>query len=290
MCLSVPELPEVETVRRGLERTLVGKVIVGGAVASPKILKPPIADPSQFIAAVRGDRIQNVRRRGKHLIFGLESGYSLVSHLKMRGHMRVTRAAEPVAAGPQETPEKFLRLSLDLDDGSQFRFYDIWGWGEMRRVRDTQEEIARWVPALATMGPEPLSEDFTGDALRQAAGRRANSSIKACLLDQDVVAGIGNIYADESLHRAGIDPSRRAGSLTPAQWERLRDQIRAVLGEAVGGSGTVSDNFFDTGGEPGRYVPRVYDRAGEPCLACGTTLVRTKVAGRTTVSCPKCQD
>lgn len=285
----MPELPEVETVRRGLEPRLKGRIIVGGEVPSPKILKPPVSDPAEFLAAVRGERIQNIRRRGKHLIFGLESGYALVSHLKMRGHMRVTGVSAAATAGAPEMPEKFLRLRLDLDDGAQFRFYDIWGWGEMRLVRDTPEEIARWVPALGTMGPEPLSDDFTPDALRQTAERHAKTSIKACLLNQDVVAGIGNIYADESLHRTGIAPSRRAGALTSDEWRRLHDQIRAVLGEAVGGSGTVSDNFFDTKGEPGKYVPRVYDRAGKTCLECGATLVGSRIAGRATVSCPNCQ-
>lgn len=286
----MPELPEVETVRRGLERRLVGKVIVGGVVPSPKILRAPVTGPSEFLTALRGQRIQNVRRRGKHLIFTLGNGYALVSHLKMRGHMRVVGEGRSTPVdGAEQMPEKFLRLALDLDDGSQFRFYDIWGWGEMRLVPDREEEIARWVPALSTMGPEPLSDEFTADRLREAAGRHAKTSIKACLLNQDVVAGIGNIYADESLHRAGIDPSRRAGSLNPDEWRRLRQEIRAVLTEAVEGSGTVSDNFFDTKGEPGRYVPRVYDRAGKPCLVCGTTLVGSKITGRSTVSCPKCQ-
>lgn len=282
----MPELPEVETVRRGLAHRLVGRVIVDGDVPSPKILKSPVTDPQEFLAAVRGARVQNVRRRGKHLIFGLDNGYALVSHLKMRGHMRVLGKESKSGGAPDD---KFLRLVFDLDDGSQFRFYDIWGWGEMRLVPDNPRAIEAAVPALASMGVEPLSEDFTVEALRKAAARHPKTTVKACLLNQDVVAGIGNIYADESLHSAGIEPSRPAGSLTDAEWKRLHHAIRTVLGEAVQGKGTVSDNFFDTSGVPGGFVPRVYDRGGQPCLTCGTTLTKKKIAGRTTVSCPSCQ-
>src|SRR5579862_7594773 len=165
-CLRVPELPEVETVRRGLERGLVGKVIVGGAVLVPKLLKPPVTNPAQFLEELRGQRVENVRRRGKHLIFGLSNGYALVSHLKMRGHMRVLGFGKDRDA----ESDKHLCIALDLDDGSQFRFYDIWGWGEMRLVPDHPAEIAAYVPALATMGVEPLSEEFTVGELKRAAG------------------------------------------------------------------------------------------------------------------------
>lgn len=289
----MPELPEVETVRRGLARGLVGRTIVGGDVPSPKILRPPVSDPEQFLAAVRGQRIQNVRRRGKHLIFGLGNGYALVSHLKMRGHMRIVNEkdfAHGAVGAPADGPaDKFLRLAFELDDGSEFRFYDIWGWGEMRLVPDSPEAIARAVPAIASMGPEPLSDEFTVEALRQAAGRHAKTSIKASLLNQDVVAGIGNIYADESLFRAGINPARRVETLTAEEWERLHAAIREILSKAVGGHGTVSDNFFDTSGAPGRYAPKVYGRGGEPCPVCGEPLRSARVAGRATVFCARCQ-
>ncbi len=283
----MPELPEVETVRRGLELCLVGKTIVDGSIPVPKLLKPPMTDPAQFLDQVRGLGVQNVRRRGKHLIFGLSNGYALVSHLKMRGHMRVLC---PGQDREQDTANgKYLCIVLDLDDGSRFEFRDIWGWGEMRLVPDDPGAIEKYVPALATMGVEPLSEDFTAEELRRAALRHPKTTIKACLLNQDVVAGVGNIYADESLHRAKIKPQRLAGDLSEAEWASLHREIRSVLQQAVVGQGTVSDNFFDTQGRPGKYVPRVYDRADLPCLECGATLVRTKVAGRGTVYCPSCQ-
>lgn len=286
----MPELPEVETVRRGLEPYLVGRKITAVRVVVPKMLKGPVADPDEFTQSVIGKTITAIRRRGKYLIFDLDSGYHLLFHLKMRGHMRVV---------PRHTPDdKYLALGITVganqvgeDDASpresyEMRFHDIWTWGEARLL-DTDELQSH--PSLSAMGVEPLSASFSGETLRTSLSRRPKTAVKAALLDQGVLAGVGNIYADESLFRSGILPYRPAGELTSTETETLSQEIRAVLTEAIGDGGTVSDNFFDTGGSPGRYVPQVYDRGGQPCIRCGTTLVRTRIGGRGTVYCPNCQ-
>lgn len=274
----MPELPEVETLRRGLERHLTGAVIARTRVPVPKILKGPVADPAAFDAALRGRRIESVRRRGKHLIFALAPGYYLLLHLKMRGQLLVVPRAQD--------DEKYLVAAVELADGRELRFHDMWTWGEMRLL-DAPALDAH--PPLRSMGPEPFSDEWTPRALRESLVRRPRAAVKAALLDQTVVAGVGNIYADESLFRARISPSRPAGSLTETEANRLHAVIRAVLEEATDGGGTTSDNYVDTDGRVGRYTPRVYDRAGEPCSRCGGTLLRTKITGRGTTYCPACQ-
>ena len=274
----MPELPEVETLRRGLERLLVGSTIEAVHVSVPKMMRGGMASPEEFCGILNGCRIESVARRGKHLIIALDSGYYLLLHLKMRGQLFVM---------PRESEvEKYLALTVELDGGRDLRFHDMWRWGEFSLLSAT--ELAA-LPSLRAMGVEPLSEEFTPDVLGRALARRAKTTIKAALLDQTVVAGIGNIYADESLFRSGILPLRMAGNLMPAEIERLYTEILKVLLEATGDGGTASDNFFDTEGAAGRYIPRVYDRGGAPCLSCGTILVRTRITGRGTVYCPVCQ-
>ena len=275
----MPELPEVETLRRGLERHLTGRVITHVRVFIPKMLKGGVADPTEFAAALKNQHIESVGRRGKHLIFGLGCGYYLLLHLKMRGQLLVV---------PRELEEgKYLAAALEMDDGSELRFHDMWTWGELRLM--TEAELAAH-PSLAAMGLEPFSEEWTPQALQQSLSRRARTSVKAALLDQTVVAGVGNIYADESLFRAGIGPLRPAGSVTAQEAARLHGAIRTVLAEATGDGGTTSDNYVDTDGRVGRYTPCVYERGGKPCLQCGTPLTRIKVTGRGTVYCPSCQN
>jgi formamidopyrimidine-DNA glycosylase len=198
-------------------------------------------------------------------------------------------------AGGEPGPYHCVTLRLSGNNGvaegeggeaTDLRFYDMWTWGEMRAL--TADELAEAAPALAEMGPEPLEPDWGGEQLAAAlAGRR--TAVKPTLLDQTVVAGVGNIYADESLFRAGINPRRPAKSLSAAEADRLAREIRAVLTEAVEGGGTTSDEYVDLAGAVGRYTPRVYDRGGEPCPNCGTALTRIKLGGRGTVFCGGCQ-
>lgn len=193
---------------------------------------------------------------------------------------------------PRHTPDdKYLALGITVSanqgvEPRELRFHDIWTWGEVRLL-DDDELLSH--PSLAAMGTEPLSDSFTGETLRNSLSRRPKTAVKSALLDQEIVAGVGNIYADESLFRSGIRPGRPAGSITRDEAQRLCLQIRTVLAEAIGDGGTVSDNFFDTAGNPGRYRPRVYDRGGQPCPQCGATLERTRMGGRGTVYCPSCQ-
>lgn len=274
----MPELPEVETLRRGLEKHLTGRVLGETRVLVPKMLKGTISDPDVFSSSLSGARIESVGRRGKHLIITLETGYYLLFHLNMRGQLRITSADAPV--------DKYLAAVFPLGSGSELRFHDIWRWGEMRLV--SLKGLAEH-PSLAGMGPEPLSGNWTAEQLRANLAKRPKTAIKTVLLDQSIVAGVGNIYADESLFRAAIQPLRPAGSLTLDETRRLRDEICAVLTEAVEGGGTTSDNYVDTEGRIGRYAPRVYDRGGKPCVTCGESLTRIRVTGRGTVYCRACQ-
>ena len=274
----MPELPEVETLRRGLEQRLIGRTMGIPRVRVAKMLKGTVSDPLVFGNRLQSSRIESVGRRGKHLIIALDSGYYLLLHLNMRGQLLVT---------PSETPEgKYLAAAFPLDDGHELRFHDMWTWGEMRLV--SQEELAAH-PALSVMGPEPFSEEWTPRRFLEGLARRPKTVIKTILLDQGLVAGIGNIYADESLHRAGIHPLRPAASLNEAETERLHREIRAVLSEATDGGGTMSDDYVDVEGRVGRYSPRVYDRNGQTCLSCGHPLTKIRVTGRGTVFCASCQ-
>ncbi len=274
----MPELPEVETLRRGLARHLTGRTVGVTRVPVPKMLKGTVTDAAVFGESLRGVRIDSVGRRGKHLIIALDSGYYLLLHLNMRGQLLVL---------PGDAPDgRYLSAAFALDDGRELRFHDMWTWGEMRLA--TADELAAH-PALSRMGPEPLEEAWVPAHLRDGLAKRPRTAIKAVLLDQTVVAGVGNIYADESLFRAGVQPLRPAGSLSEAEIGRLHRAIRQVLGEATAGGGTTSDNYVDAEGQIGRYVPRVYDRGGLPCVSCGAALTRVRVVGRGTVYCAACQ-
>ena len=274
----MPELPEVETLRRGLEKHLVGRTIVEVRVQVSKMIKGTLLEPDVFKKSLEGTKILSVGRRGKHLINKLDSGYYLLLHLNMRGQLLMVPSDEPEA--------KYFAAAFLLDDGVELRFHDMWTWGEMRLVSET--ELSEH-PALRDMGPEPLSEEWSVQDLQTGLAKRPKTAIKAVLLDQAVLAGVGNIYADESLHRAGIQPLRLTGSLTMSEATRLHSEIKAVLTEATESGGTISDNYVDADGQIGRFVPRVYDRGGKPCVSCGTELTRIRVTGRGTVFCALCQ-
>ena len=274
----MPELPEVETLRRDLERHMVGRKIVAVRVLVPKMLKGAVTETAQFSQILQSASVSQVNRRGKHLIIALNSGYYLLLHLKMRGQLSVVPAGAP--------DEKYLAAEFVLHDEQAVRFADMWTWGELRLL--THAELSTH-PSLSAMGQEPLSAEWTPQSLQRSLARRPKTSVKAALLDQSVVAGVGNIYADESLYRAKIAPDRTAGSLSKEEADRLYREIKTVLTEAIDGGGTTSDNYADAHGQIGQYVPRVYDRAGQPCLMCGTALKRTKIVGRGTTFCSVCQ-
>jgi formamidopyrimidine-DNA glycosylase len=273
----VPELPEVETVRRMLEALVLGRTIAR-ARRSGKRLRTPVA--STLPARLRGRRFVAMRRHGKYLLMDLDDGTTLLSHLGMSGRW-LFHDAPPA----RDLPHVHVRIAFA--DGTELWFQDPRRFGLARLVRS--DRLAR-DPSLAILGPDPIAEAPTGDTLTGVA-RDLRTSVKAFLLDQRRIAGIGNIYASEILHRAGVDPRRRAGRVTAAEWRAIAAEIRAVLEEAIGRMGTTFSTFRTLWNEPGGYGEqlRVYDRGGEPCRRCGTPIRRIVQAQRSTFYCPRCQ-
>jgi len=272
----VPELPEVETIRRQLLPLLAGRTVVRAWLLpeAPRLPAHP-PDAAAFVSLLEGRRLLSVERRGKYLLFPLNDGNVWVVHLRMTG------ALVHSAAGATE--DRFVRARFHLDDGSLLLYRDVRKLGRMWVVGDPQQVVGK-------LGPEPLCEGLTAEALRSALTRR-RAPVKALLLDQRLVAGLGNIYADEALHEAGLSPLRPGGSLSPAEVERLRQAIVRVLEGATGHGGTSFFAYVDARGQRGRHQlhVRVYRRQGQPCPRCGTAVARTRVGGRSTHYCPACQ-
>jgi len=268
----MPELPEVETVARGLHQHLPGSTIIGAAIYWPRTLARPALD--EFRARIVGRRVESVGRRGKYVVITLDKGYLLV-HLKMSGRLFVAPTGEAL--------DPHVRAVLDLDGGRQLRFRDARKFGRIYLV-DEPEEVT------APLGPEPLAADFTLDSFRRLLGRRSGR-LKSMLLNQEFLAGVGNIYADEILFVARLHPLRRADTLTAGDQARLYDAIRSVLLCAIAACGTTlpDRNYLDAEGRAGDYRAEVYGRDGDPCLACGTPIERLVIGGRSTHYCPKCQ-
>ncbi len=270
----MPELPEVETVARGLHRALVGQTITGVAVHWPRTVAVPAVD--EFRGRIAGRQVRSVSRRGKYLVVRLDQGYLLI-HLKMSGRLHVVPAQSP--------PGRHLRACFDLEDGRQLRFYDARKFGRLYLVADPAE-------VTGGLGPEPLAEAFTLEEFVRRLGRRTGR-LKPLLLDQSFLAGVGNIYADEVLFAARLHPLRRADSLGPDERARLYEAIRTVLAQAVAGGGTTLEDggYADVEGRPGSYQEQVavYGRAGAPCRACGTPIERLVIGGRSSHFCPGCQ-
>lgn len=275
----MPELPEVETVRRQLSQRLPGRRIVGVTIDDPLCADP--CPPAQLAAQLEGREIRSVRRRGKYLTIWLDDGAQLVVHLRMTGRLLWWPPDADVA------PERFLRATIDLDDGSTLQFADQRRFGRLLRLDPSADPEAHW---RGRVGVEPLSGHFTPAAFA-AVLRGRRTPIKAALLNQALVTGIGNIYADEALHQAGIHPETMAGSLSATRVERLRQAIIDVLriGLATGGASihTYADALGGRGGMQSQL--QVHLNEGRPCPACGTTVVKTRVAQRGTYHCPRCQ-
>jgi formamidopyrimidine-DNA glycosylase len=273
----MPELPEVETIRRGLAATVKGKTITGAEVLIAKIVKAP--DPETFIRLAAGKRIETIGRHGKYLLLALSDGYTLVAHLRMTGQFNYCPSGTPV--------RKSTVAIFRLDDGHDLRFVEPRGFGILYLIPSGDLDT---VPGLNRLGPEPFSPEFTVDYLTGIlASRRAK--IKSLLLDQSLIAGIGNIYADESLFRAGIHPERTAASLSPEEIKRLYHAIRTEIAAGIEYRGTSVQSYFDVDGRKGSYQEhlKVYQQTGQPCPNCGMPIQKIKVGGRGTHICPKCQ-
>jgi formamidopyrimidine-DNA glycosylase len=272
----MPELPEVETIRGDLERRLTGKRFTGAEVLWPGSVDRPPADA--FAQAIVGRRIEGVGRRGKFLILRLDDGSSLVVHLRMTGRLRThPRDAER---------HRHVRVVLHLDDDTDLHFEDQRKFGRLYLVAG-EAELAS---VLAKVGREPLEEAFTREAFRDLLAHR-HAMLKPLLLDQRMLAGMGNIYVDEALYRAKLHPLRRSDTLTPDEVDRLYDGIVAALQQGIANRGTTLTDYRDAWGTAGRNQEQllVFRQEGKPCPRCGTPIQKIRVAGRGTHLCPTCQ-
>ena len=287
----MPELPEVETVRRGLSELIVGKVFASASNDTAKGFPNTETDVRQFLI---GATIIEVRRRAKVLIVDLSTDYSLVIHLKMTGQLvYVSKDARFGAGHPNDSlvntlPDKSTRVTLEFTDGSKLFFNDQRKFGWVRLMPTS--EIPQ-LPFMLKVGPEPLEPDFTAAQFAERFKRRGRTNIKAAILDQSVVAGVGNIYADESLWGAKIHPQRLVETITPQEFERLYTDLREVMNLSIEKGGSSNRNYVNAEGKRGSYMDfaRVFRREGLPCPRCGTTIEKMRVAGRGTHICPHCQ-
>lgn len=292
----MPELPEVETVRRGLSPALEGRVI-RRATANRPDLRFPL--PENFAARLTGRRVINLTRRAKYILAHLEGGEVLLIHLGMSGRFTIHPPhEEPLRPGQfhhdlhVETgvgTGKHDHIVFDMEDGTRIVYCDHRRFGYMDLLAEGELETSRH---LAKIGPEPLGNGFSADVLASAfKGRR--TPVKSALLDQHNVAGLGNIYVCEALFRSGISPKRSAASIGRERIERLTREIRDVLSEAIEAGGSTLRDYAQTDGELGYFQHRfqVYDREGETCSKpdCGATVRRIVQSGRSTFYCPKCQ-
>ncbi len=275
----MPELPEVETVRRMLAGAIPGRRIASAAVSRHKLRTTSLAPLRRQLT---GRTFAEPRRTGKFLFLDLDQGRTLLSHLGMSGRWLFWSGGH----APDESLDH-VHLKLRFEDGAMLWYQDIRRFG-MLRVLETAK-LSRDA-SLRGLGPDPLAERRDGAALR-AAARGSRTSIKVWLLDQKRIAGLGNIYASEVLFRAKVDPRRRAGVVSPAEWDRIAVEIPAVLEESIARMGTTFSTYRTIWNEPGEYGEQllVYDRAGEPCVVCGTEVRRLVQAGRSTFFCPSCQ-
>jgi formamidopyrimidine-DNA glycosylase len=271
----LPELPEVETIRRQLAPRLEGRVLERLRVDDPRWCAPlRVAEVEQ---PVSGRRVERLARRGKYLVWDLAGDVHLIMHLRMTGTLLLDPPAEPL----------YRRVRFAFDDDAELFFCDPrrFGTGELAR---SGEELSAFF--AARLGVEPLGDEFTPERLRTLArGRRA--PVKAFLLDQRHVAGVGNIYADEALFRAGIHPLRTAGALRAPQLSALRDAVVATLNAGIDAGGATIDDFRHADGVRGAFQDQflVHRRAGEPCPRCGNPVRKMVAAGRATYACERCQ-
>jgi formamidopyrimidine-DNA glycosylase len=285
----MPELPEVETIRAGLAKLLPGKTVKDVWFDWEKSFPNAPTDVARFLV---GARIEKVRRRAKVLIIELSGGWALIVHLKMTGQLVFVGKGERFGAGHPgkelvgELPAKSTRVILDFTDGSKLYFNDQRKFGWMRLLPAL--EIPE-IDFFKKVGPEPLDDNFTVNIFIENLMRRKNTSIKAALLDQTVVAGVGNIYADESLWAAKIHPATAVAKVPKDKLVLLYNAIREVLALSIAKGGSTDKNYVDAEGQKGSYLSfaNVFRKQGQPCPRCGTLIEKIRVAGRGTHICPK---
>lgn len=270
----MPELPEVETTRRGIAPHILNQEIEGVTLRQRK-LRWPI--PAKLPALIEGRKIKSVRRRAKYLLLELDNG-TLLMHLGMSGSLRIVDGSAP--------PQKHDHVDFQFANGRVLRFRDPRKFGCILWLDDAPEKH----PLLKDLGPEPLSEEFNADMLSRLS-RNRKAAVKTFIMDGHVVVGVGNIYANEALFRAGIRPSREAGKVSGERYGLLVGAIKEVLEEAISVGGTTLRDFLGGDGEPGYFKQSlaVYGRAGLPCIRCGSLLKEVRLGQRSTVYCGKCQ-
>lgn len=273
----MPELPEVETVRRGLNQLVTGAVICSVDVFWNRMITPPFSS-QRFKEVLVGEQIHAIERRGKYLIFLLDH-WAMISHLRMEGKYEVTSSEEPY--------KKHTHVVFHLADNRDLRYLDVRKFGRFTLVPiDKQDEFE----PFRKLGPEPVADSFHTSEFQERLSHTGRT-IKAVLLDQHVVAGVGNIYADESLFQARVHPAKPANALTNEETGRLRDAIIQVIGQAVQAGGSTIRTYTNTLGEAGSFQLslNVYGRKGEACPRCGRPIEKIRVAQRGTHFCPYCQ-
>jgi formamidopyrimidine-DNA glycosylase len=272
----MPELPEIETIRRGLMPLLTGRKVLEVTVRERR-LREPIA--ARVLARLQGATITGIRRRSKYLLVDTDSELTLLIHLGMTGQLWVADAARP--RRPHE------HVVIALDNGRELRFADARRFGLLRLLKSG---LAHRDARLRGLGPEPLNSGLTGAALHRVT-RGRKKPIKNFLMDTRAIAGVGNIYACEALYRCGLNPRRAVGRIGRAEWDRLLTSLRQVLNEAISAGGTTLRDFLNAEGDVGYFAASllVYDRAGEPCGRCGAGIRRIVQSGRSTFYCPRCQ-
>ncbi|WP_027414774.1 DNA-formamidopyrimidine glycosylase [Aneurinibacillus terranovensis] len=273
----MPELPEVETIRRTLSTLVTGKVISNVEVGLPRLIKKP-DDKLEFVERLKGQTILSISRRGKFLKFYLDD-FVLVSHLRMEGRYGLYKTGEPV--------EKHTHVIFQFTDGTELRYKDVRTFGTMHLFVKGQEELE---PPLYKLGPEPLDENFTPGLLKERLIHR-KSKIKPLLLNQEILVGLGNIYVDEALFQAGIHPEKGPDELTDNQWNKLHQAIVGVLTESISLGGSSIKSYVNGQGKEGNFqhTLKAYGRTGESCVVCGTPIEKSVVGGRGTHICPTCQ-
>lgn len=283
----MPELPEVETIRRGLLSRIIDKKITKVEVKKPRLVKNTTKD---FINALQGNKISNIKRRGKLLVFALKDKGYLLIHLKMTGQL-VFKQKETIIAGGHsfagdELPNKYSYIVFTFSDGSQLFFNDIRQFGYLRIVkRDELQEI------LQAYGIEPLTEDFTLENFKNVLSKR-RTAIKAVLMDQKLIAGLGNIYASEVCFFARVKPDRPANTLTEKEIKDLYQGCKTIIKKAIEEQGTTINNYTDASGRQGNFVKllQVYGRGGKKCFRCKKgVIIKTKISNRGTYHCDHCQ-
>ncbi|MDV7745084.1 DNA-formamidopyrimidine glycosylase [Enterococcus mundtii] len=272
----MPELPEVETVRKGLEKLVKNKKIKNVQVLWPRIIEQP--EVPIFEATLIGETIESIGRRGKFLIFHL-SHYEMISHLRMEGKYQYFEKEEPI--------DKHTHVIFTFEDGSQLRYHDVRKFGRMTIVEKGSSNTYK---GILKLGPEPLPDLFLLKDFTEGL-QKSHKAIKPLLLDQKLVTGLGNIYVDEALWEAKIHPEQPADSLRPKEIKLLRQAIIDVLSRAIEAGGTTIRSYLNALGESGSFqvALHVYGQTGEACVRCQTPIVKTKVAQRGTHYCPTCQ-